>query len=169
VWRSAPLASNPSVGSLLQVSTGIAILKNKRNDFVRTFTYLAHPTLDCQGSKPIPELCLACHGGYYSPRGTAKVSGAIFLAFDLDSFLYDTQGDPHRSSTAQEEFRQLNNIVRNSNPDGQTGDTNKPITELMNLWYPTGVANTGAQFSFNHRWQRTRAASSVTDRATRMW
>jgi hypothetical protein len=111
--------------------------------------YLPHPTLDGQGGKPIPDICLSCHGGYFN-SGTGKARGAIFLAFDLDSFLYDTPGDPHTVAAAQTAFRELNQIVLNTNPDGQTGDSNKPVTQLMNLWYPTGVATPGAQFSFNH-------------------
>ena len=114
--------------------------------------YLAHPALDGQGGKPIPDICLACHGGQYT--GTGKAQYAIFLPFDLDSFLYDTAGNPNagfpNSAAAQVQFRLLNNIVLNTHPDNLTGDTNDPVTNLMNLWYPTGVGNPGAQFVFNH-------------------
>ncbi len=116
--------------------------------------YLAHPALDGQGGKPIPEICLACHGGTYSGGAGAVVQNAIFLPFDLDSFLYDTQGDPHSGSpnfaAVQEQFRQLNNIVLNTNPDGLTGDNNKPVTQLMDLWYPGAVQNPGQQFVFGN-------------------
>jgi hypothetical protein len=111
--------------------------------------YLAHPALDGQGGKPIPDICLACHGGYFDSV-SGKVKGAIFLPFDLDSFLYDTLGDPHTVPAAQEQFRQLNNIVQNTHPDTLTGDTNDPVTQLMNLWYPAGVSTPNAPFVFNH-------------------
>jgi hypothetical protein len=50
----------------------------------------------------------------------------------------------------QEQFRQLNNIVLNTNPDGLSGDNHQPVTQLMKLWYPGGVQNAGQPFSFNH-------------------
>jgi cytochrome c5 len=109
--------------------------------------YLPKPTLDGQGAKPMPEMCLACHGGRFD--GTTKtVSKAAFLPFDLDSFLYDSAGDPHLSAVVQEQFRQLNNIVLNTHPDSLTGNSNNPITQLMNLWYPAGVGTTNAPYSF---------------------
>ncbi|MGO8795707.1 MAG: hypothetical protein ACLQLC_12865 [Candidatus Sulfotelmatobacter sp.] len=117
--------------------------------------YLSHPTLDNQGAKPMPNMCQGCHGGYFD-SGTGLANGSIFLPFDLDSFIYDTEGDPHSAidptnyAAVQEQFRQLNNIVLNTDPDGLTGDNNKPVTQLMNLWYPGGVQNSGQQFSFNH-------------------
>jgi hypothetical protein len=111
--------------------------------------YLPYPALDGQGGKPIPDICLACHGGYFDPVSN-KVKGAIFLPFDLDSFLYDSLGDPHIVPAAQEQFRLLNDIVLNTHPDTLTGDTNDPVTQLMNLWYPTGVGTTGSQFKFNN-------------------
>lgn len=115
--------------------------------------YLPRPTLDNQGAKPIPNMCQGCHGGYFDTT-TNLASGSIFLPFDLDSFLYDTQGNPNsgfpNSATVQEQFRQLNNIVLNTNPDGLTGNNHTPVTQLMNLWYPGGVQNSGQLFSFNH-------------------
>ena len=109
--------------------------------------YLAKPTLDSQGAKPMPEMCQACHGGFFDNMAK-KASKAVFLPFDLDSFLYDAAGDPHISAAAQEQFRLLNNIVLNTHPDTLTGDGNSPITQLMNLWYPAGVGTPNAPFSF---------------------
>lgn len=115
--------------------------------------YLSHPALDNQGAKPIPNMCQGCHGGYFD-SGTGLANGSIFLPFDLDSFLYDSQGNPNsgfpNSTAVQGQFRQLNNIVLNTDPDGLTGDNNKPVTQLMKLWYPGGVQNSGQLFSFNH-------------------
>jgi len=111
--------------------------------------YLAKPALDSQGPKPMPEMCQACHGGHFD-NTTKTASKAAFLPFDLDSFLYDTAGDPHTSAAVQEQFRQLNNIVLSTHPDTLTGDTNAPITQLMALWYPAGVGTANAQYSFGH-------------------
>jgi len=119
--------------------------------------YLAHPVLDNQGAKPIPDMCQGCHGGSYD-TSTHQAYGSIFLPFDLDSFLYDTQGDPHSAidpanyAAVQEHFRQLNNIVANTNPDQIKADNNKPVAQLMNLWYPDagGVGQSGNQFHFGN-------------------
>jgi hypothetical protein len=118
-----------------------------------TGSYLAKPTLDGQGAKPIPDMCLACHGGYYD-SATHKVKNAVFLPFDLDSFVYDAQGDPHGVSASalavQEQFRRLNKAVSDIHPDTLSGDTtNSPFTQLMNVWYPGGVNNSGSTFAFN--------------------
>jgi hypothetical protein len=117
--------------------------------------YLAQPILDNQGAKPIPNMCQGCHGGGFDTT-THLASGSIFLPFDLDSFLYDTQGDPHSAVNptgylaVQDQFQKLNNIVLNTHPDTLTGDSNDPVTNLMKLWYPGGVQNTGQQFLFNN-------------------
>jgi len=115
--------------------------------------YLAKPVLDSQGAKPMPDMCQACHGGYFDNVAN-KASHAAFLPFDLDSFLYDTAGDPHsgvgtNTVAVQEQFRQINSIVLNTHPDSLTGNTNGPISQLMGLWYPAGVGTANAQFSFN--------------------
>jgi hypothetical protein len=113
-------------------------------------SYLPKPTLDGQGGKPMPDLCLACHGGYFD--GT-KAANAVFLPFDLDSFRYDAQGDPTNAGAnhvaVQEQFRRLNALVLATNPDALTGDTtNTPFAHLMNMWYPGGVQNAGQTFTF---------------------
>jgi hypothetical protein len=115
-------------------------------------TYLAKPALDGQGAKPMPDLCLSCHGGYFD-TATNTAGSAVFLPFDLDSFLYDAQGDPHNGGAnhvaVQEQFRKLNAFVLSIHPDTLTGDTtNQPFTSLMNMWYPGGVNNSGQLFQF---------------------
>ena len=119
-------------------------------------------------------MCQGCHGGYFD-TATNLANGSIFLPFDLDSFLYDTQGDPHSAvdpanyAAVQEQFRQLNDIVLNTQPDLQTGDTNDPVTKLMALWYTGGVQNSGQQFSFNHAIAANQGGFRVTARSTTMW
>jgi hypothetical protein len=112
-------------------------------------SYLAAAALDGQGAKPLPDICLACHNGYFD--GTSnKASGAAFLPFDVGSFLYDTAGDPHAGSpnaaAVQEQFRQLNNMVLGTAPGSST--INAGYVQLMNLWYVGGVGTAGHQFSF---------------------
>lgn len=114
-------------------------------------TYLAKPALDGQGGKPMPDICLGCHYGYFD--GTShKVSGAAFLPFDVASFHYDVQGDPHagspNASAVQEQFRQLNAIVLGTVPNAS--DVHTGYQQLMNLWYPGGVNNAGSTYSFTN-------------------
>jgi hypothetical protein len=107
-------------------------------------SYLPQAQLDSQGPKPLPDICLACHQGTYSGTPGSKVSGAAFLAFDLDSFLDDT-GTPFPSSVkvtaaVQQQFHQLNNIVAATNPPPGIG-------ELQQLWYTSTTPS--VPFTFN--------------------
>jgi hypothetical protein len=159
----AQALSDARSGTLLQATVAMEYNPNPTTPgegvqfwaYDKNGNYFPRPILDNQGAKPIPNMCQGCHGGSFDTT-TNLASRSIFLPFDLDSFLYDTQGDPHSAvdptnyAAVQEQFRQLNNIVLNTNPDGQTGDTNDPVTKLIALWYPGGVQNSGQQFSFNH-------------------
>jgi hypothetical protein len=107
-------------------------------------TYLAHPVLDDQGGKPIPDICLACHQGTYSGTPGAKVNGAVFLPFDLDSFLDDT-ATPFPSSAkvtpaVQQQFHLMNNMITGTNPP-------PGVSQLVQLWYSSN--NPTVPFTFN--------------------
>jgi hypothetical protein len=95
-------------------------------------TYLQTPSLDSQGPKPIPEICLACHQGNYTDQAGATVTGAAFLPFDMDSFL-DAANTPLPKSAevnaaVQYQFHLLNDLVLHTNPP-------PGVTQLINLWY----------------------------------
>jgi hypothetical protein len=107
-------------------------------------SYLAHPALDVQGPKPMPDMCLACHQGSYAGTPGAKVGGAAFLPFDLDSFLDDT-ATPFPTSVKvtpalQQQFHLLNNTVTGTNPPPGVG-------QLEQLWYSSN--NPSVPFTFN--------------------
>jgi CSLREA domain-containing protein len=93
--------------------------------------------LDSEGDKYVPYLCLPCHGGDYDSF-TDSVSNANFLPFDVASFKYSQQAG-YTLADQQEKFRQLNSMVRDTNPTAL-------ITELINGWYgaPNGVNTPGA-------------------------
>ena len=78
--------------------------------------------------------------------------GRTFLPFDLDSFIYDNEGDPHTGgahpSQRQEDFRQLNAFVLATHPEQESGNANQPVTALLNFWYPAGVNTAGSTFQF---------------------
>jgi hypothetical protein len=68
-------------------------------------------------AKAVPGVCIACHGGTYSPSSNDVVF-ARFLPFDTPSYIYD-QGNGRFSAASQSEaFRTLNIIVRNADTDG---------------------------------------------------
>jgi hypothetical protein len=102
------------------------------------------PSLDSQGPKPMPEICMGCHQGTYSDQAGATVSGAAFLAFDLDSFLDDTATrfpiSGEVTAAVQTQFHQLNNMIAGTNPPAG-------VTQLVNLWYANTTATT--PFTFN--------------------
>jgi hypothetical protein len=114
-------------------------------------SYLSKAALDGQGAKPLPDICLACHYGYFDGASN-KAVGAQFLPFDVGSFHYDTDGDPHagfpNAAAVQEQFRQLNKLVL----DTTTGSVQPGYQQLMDMWYPGagGVTVAGHLFSFTN-------------------
>jgi CSLREA domain-containing protein len=93
--------------------------------------------LDSEGDKFAPNMCLACHGGFYDAVSNAVIGGN-FLPFDTESFRYSPQPG-YTLADQQEEFRQLNSMVRDTNPT-------TAITELIDGWYAAtrGVTVSGS-------------------------
>ncbi|MGB8014037.1 MAG: carboxypeptidase-like regulatory domain-containing protein [Terriglobales bacterium] len=105
-----------------------------------------NPILDSQGSKFLPQNCMACHGGTYNTT-TNNVDNASFLPFDIYSFLYDSTANPTYGTTPpggvplfgsvtvnqEQTFRQLNALVLATNPNSV--DPNQPVINLINGWY----------------------------------
>lgn len=92
-------------------------------------------TLDGEGAKGIPQMCMACHGGTYDSQ-SHRVTGASFLPFDVFSFHYSTTPGYTRSDQ-EEQFRKLNAMVKLMN-------TRPAIVELIDVMYPQGVGNPGS-------------------------
>jgi hypothetical protein len=107
--------------------------------------YLRLPVLDTQAyiPKPMPNVCMACHQGILGPGD--KVRGAVFLPFDLDTFLDEKNTKFSTSNTVtrtvQEQFHRMNNMVLGTNPP-------IAIRQLIELWYPDGASPT-LPFKFN--------------------
>ena len=97
--------------------------------------------LDGIGARPVPQLCMVCHGGAYpvppAPGGApsfpdrASVKlGSQFLPFDLNTYTY--AGAPFDKASQQAVFKSLNEtIVKNSPPD-------TVISDLISQWYTGG-------------------------------
>lgn len=85
--------------------------------------------LDDEGLKSVPRMCMACHGGSYTPHSStspATVTGASFLPFDVLSFYYSTLFSQQYGVTAQQEvFRQLNLMVKTTNGGSQPQTANQ--------------------------------------------
>jgi cytochrome c5 len=95
--------------------------------------------LDGLGPKPVPHLCMVCHGGQFSAN---KVQNARFREFDLPSFRYSANrswdfGQATLTPAELGNFAKLNQFVRNAH-------TGTPIANLINAWYPGGFAGSPA-------------------------
>lgn len=85
--------------------------------------------LDGGAPQAVPGVCLGCHGGTFEPGNSsspARVVGAQFLPFDVESFAY--HDDLPRESQEQA-FRDLNMLVRDTVPAGSS------TRALIDGWY----------------------------------
>lgn len=130
IHNAAPLAT---VAMEYKQSLGI----NAVSFFVfdATGQLLKKVALDSEGPKDIPQLCLACHGGSYN-TSTDNVENALFLPFDVFSFLYD-QVEGQTLAVQQQNLRELNKIVKDTNPPGNA------IQSLIDGLYLCGVGTAG--------------------------
>lgn len=94
--------------------------------------------LDGMGPKPVPHLCLVCHGGSPSiDPATKEALYARFREFDLPSFKYsgnrswDYAPSPNTLTPAEiAAFGTLNQFVRDSQP------ATSAVKALIQAWYP---------------------------------
>jgi cytochrome c5 len=97
---------------------------------------IGYADLDGFGPKPVPQLCMVCHGGTFSNN---KVQDARFREFDLPSFHYPSATtwdfpDPLPPTVNFPAFARLNEMVR----DAHVGT---PIAALINGWYQPQTSN----------------------------
>lgn len=98
--------------------------------------------LDGMGPKPVPFLCMVCHGGGPALNGNDKVANARFREFDLPSFKYSGNrswdyGQATLNATELGNFAKLNQLVRDTT-------AGQPIGSLINAWYPGGFGGSPA-------------------------
>jgi hypothetical protein len=121
--------------------------------------------LDGEGGKSVPRMCMACHGGTYTPNSAgsfpynSKAPGINFLPFDLWFFHYKEGGTSNSIGNAdlQEGFRQLNKLVKITHTNQQPTASDTAILESIKDQYnqtgrcggqnqpPCGVDNQGSQ------------------------
>ena len=82
--------------------------------------------LDGRGEKPIPEMCLTCHGGRW--RTDTADLGAGFIPFIPEAFSY-AGAAPRETQMAA--FRVLNAAILRTDPPS-------PLRTLIEGWYATG-------------------------------
>jgi hypothetical protein len=90
--------------------------------------------LDGLGPKPVPHLCMVCHGGNFVGN---KVQYARFREFDLPSFRYSGNrswnfGQATLNAAELTAYARLNKMVRDAHP------APIPIGALIDGWYPGG-------------------------------
>jgi hypothetical protein len=113
--------------------------------------------LDGLGARPVPQLCMVCHGGYIpNPSGISNQQGigtpvfgspddvkldAKFLPFDLRSFTYASANptDPFSRNQQEAAFKALNDMVKLA-PPPDADPTSQAIEALNTAWYPGNVA-----------------------------
>jgi hypothetical protein len=114
----------------------LVFVPNFLGDFVPNPT----ATLDSEGSKAVPGVCIACHGGTYSSSSN-DVAGAKFLPFDTSSYIYDQGNSAFSAAFQSDAFRVLNIIVRNTDTDGEwpgpisSSVPSQTIRDLIAGWY----------------------------------
>ncbi|HEX6704391.1 MAG TPA: carboxypeptidase-like regulatory domain-containing protein [Albitalea sp.] len=111
---------------------------------VNSFNLLKAADLDGFGPKPVPHLCLVCHGGEFSTASN-KAQQSRFREFDLPSFRYSgtrswDYGQATLTPAELSAFGTLNQLVRDVAPGPA------PIRALIDAWYPGNVF-TGAPVS----------------------
>ncbi len=106
--------------------------------------------LDDLGERPVPQLCMVCHGGTYPsppPLGNRVPSfgerkdvkfDSQFLPFDLKFFTFADDRVPPRfdKATQQDKFKRLNEeIVKNAPPVA----SHKAIQDIIDAMYTSGA------------------------------
>ena len=113
-------------------------------------------TLDGEGPKSVPQICVACHGGTYDPNDNLAHE-ARFLPFDIASFRFvDDPGvfgvagahafgfDSLTRENQLGQFRALNALIVQTEAN-RTALPHNAVTELINGWYQgCGGVNNGA-------------------------
>ena len=85
--------------------------------------------LDNEHAKSVPGVCLNCHAGKFDST-TNSVTGATFLPFDVETFIFQAKGD-FSESALSESIRELNDMVKRVNE----GVGNTSIPTLIDGWY----------------------------------
>jgi len=120
--------------------------------------------LDGLGQRPLPQLCMVCHGGQIPaaalpnppPPNTPPTSGGVptpvfasrdsvklnakFLPFDLRNFSFaapdSDAANPFNKLNQQTAFRSLNQMAKVAPPPDPSDPSSNVISDLYDAWYP---------------------------------
>jgi hypothetical protein len=106
-------------------------------------TLLRAANLDGKGARPVPQLCMVCHGGNYPGGPTTGAPGfnnandvklgSIFLPFDLHNYTFPPPPNDKANVAVQTAFQTLNqSIVGATNPGAA-------ITDIIANMYSAGI------------------------------
>jgi hypothetical protein len=105
------------------------------NGGIATSARIQFADLDGFGPKPVPFLCMVCHGGRPTLTASNKANFARFREFDLPSYRYSVgrswnYGDATLTTVELGNFAKLNQMVHDA-PGGSQ------ISALIDAWYPS--------------------------------
>ncbi len=123
--------------------------------------------LDGLGARPVPQLCMVCHGGEIpNAIGTTSTAGGVptpvfndgdpatddrphvklgsrFLPFDLQSFTYaapdSDAANPFNKLNQQAAFKRLNEIAKVAPSPDPLDPPSSVVSDLFDAWYPGGA------------------------------
>lgn len=116
--------------------------------------------LDGLGARPVPQLCMVCHGGFIpNPSGVTTTTGGVhtpvfasrndvklgakFLPFDLRNYTFAAPdsdlANPNTKHNQQAAFQTLNQMVKVAPPPDLADPSSNVISDLYNAWYPANA------------------------------
>ncbi|TIL41860.1 MAG: carboxypeptidase regulatory-like domain-containing protein [Mesorhizobium sp.] len=111
-------------------------------DFDANAPRVASANLDGFAEKFVPNLCLNCHGGNYSPGNAASPSfaeinmGAAFRELDIATYKFPG-GRTAANASEKANFKGQNLVVKGLNPTDAV--TIQPVKDLISGWYAGGT------------------------------
>jgi hypothetical protein len=158
--KNVPVATVAMEYSCIEDAPPAADACSDATRVVKFFVYAADgnsllraANLDNIGARPVPQLCMVCHGGFYpgGPNTTVPVFnsradvnlGSWFLPFDLHNYTFTSA--PNDKATQQSKFKTLNQMVLASNPGPTT-------TEVINKMYSGANPNIQDEFLVASGW-----------------
>ena len=119
-------------------------------DFDANAPRVGSANLDGFAEKFVPNLCLNCHGGNYSPANVAAPSfadinmGAAFRELDITTYKFPGARDTANASE-KAAFKLQNNVVKGLSPAETV--TIQPIKDLIAGWYAGGTDDQDNNFT----------------------
>lgn len=155
-----PVATVAMEYSRIESPTGTAIEFDDPTRTVKFYVFKGgapaddlNADLDGHGARPVPQLCMVCHGGalpnagspatpVFAARNDVKL-GSRFVPFDLRYFTFPLSPPGFDKGAQQDDFKALNQQIVRALALDQTasGDDASAISEVVDEMYSGGAAN----------------------------